>query len=68
VRVDDNKSINKAIDELCRVFEECTNLEYINISDNSMKKSFMKPVADSVVKGCKNGSKLQTLIWNYDPS
>jgi len=42
IRVDDNKSINKAIPELCRVFEECTNLEYVNISDNSMKKSFTK--------------------------
>ena len=40
----------------------------MNISDNSMKKSFMKPVADSIVKGYKNGSKLKTLIWNYDPS
>lgn len=68
IRVDDNKSINKSIDELCKFFLECTNLEYINISDNSMKKRYMQSVADSIIKSCGNGSNLETLIWNYDPS
>ena len=28
----------------------------------------MKNVCESILKGCKNGSKLQTLNWDYDPA
>ena len=66
INVKDNRSINKAIGELCQVFEKCINLELIDISDNNMEKQYFKQVCDSIIKGVKNGSKLQTLVWSYD--
>jgi len=66
VNVSDNKSINRAIDELCLVFEKCTYLEYINISDNNMRKKHFKQVCDSIITGMKHGSRLHTLVWSYD--
>ena len=66
VNIEDNDSINKAIDPLCKFIEECLGLEHLNISKLKMRKVHFEKVCSSIIKAIDSGSKLETLKWNYD--
>lgn len=64
--INDNKSINRAVPDLINCLTHCTKLEYLNISDLRLKKKFAGELANSLLQSIQNGSKLETLMWNYD--
>uniref|UniRef100_A0A7S3MZB4 Uncharacterized protein n=1 Tax=Strombidium inclinatum TaxID=197538 RepID=A0A7S3MZB4_9SPIT len=66
VNIQDNKSINKAVDELITFIGACKELEYLNISDNKMRKKYCKKVIPAIMQALKDGSKLSDFQWNFD--
>ena len=66
VNIQDNKSINKAIPELATFIKECTNLEYLNISDLKMTKSNCQIIQSAIIETINPSLKLRELEWNYD--
>ena len=66
VNIEDNDSINMAIEPLCKFIKECKNLEHLNISKLKMRKTHFEKVYSSFIVAINSGSKLETLKWNYD--
>lgn len=66
VNIQDNKSINKAIPELANFIKECTNVEYLNISDLKMTKPNCLIIQQAIVDAIGPQLKLKELEWNYD--
>jgi Ran GTPase-activating protein (RanGAP) involved in mRNA processing and transport len=66
VNIEDNDSINMAIEPLCKFIKECLNLEHLNISKLKMRKTHFEKVYSSFIIAINSGSKLETLKWNYD--
>ena len=64
--INDNKSINKAIPQLNSCIRECLNLRELNISDLNMRKRHFESVTASIAEALEQGSKIETLSWNYD--
>lgn len=68
INIEDNKSINKAVDELARAIKECSNLEVLNISDLTMTKTNCRVIQKAIIDALKSGSNLKEIIWNQDLS
>lgn len=66
VNIQDNKSINKAIPELANFIKECTNVEYLNISDLKMTKANCLIIQQAIIDAIGPSLKLKELEWNYD--
>lgn len=64
--VQDNISLNSAVDELCELLLQCKKLATLDISDCNMKKKNCQRVADTLVKAMQGDSNLQKIYWNGD--
>ena len=66
MNIQDNKSINLAIPELANFIKECTNLEYLNMSDLKMNKANCQIIYKAITDAINPQMKLRELEWNYD--
>mgnify|MGYP006097889109 CR=1 FL=1 len=64
LRINDNRSINRAIPELVEMIKACKNLKSLTLSDLCMKKKNCQAVSDALIESMKSGSKLEELIWS----
>ena len=47
------------------MIKECTNLQYLNISDTTMKKKNCAIIVDAIADSVNSGSRLNTILWNF---
>ena len=64
LRINDNRSINRAVPELVEMIKACKNLKHLTLSDLCMKKKNCQAVSDALIESMKSGSKLEELIWS----
>ena len=66
VNISDNRSINKACNELLELVQECHNIKKLNISDLKMKKKNCIMISNAIYSSIAVGWGLKELTWNYD--